>query len=260
MRLFITLLMLIGIILVSCEKDSTSSSSSFETGILKIYLTDAPSIAQFDSINIKFSEVSAHLDSAWITVQGNPITVNLLDLMNGNTIVFGSNDVPGGKYTQIRIMIDDAWGVIDGAKKPLNVPSGAKTGLKLGPQFTVMQGSTYELVIDFDVSRSIVITGPPHNPGYKLKPHLRIMPLAISGSISGIVTNHDSLPIAYAIQNSDTITSTIVNPIGGFFKLAFVPAGLYTISIRDTVDKSVNIDNVEVIAGTDNDLGTITLF
>ena len=88
MRLFITLLMLIGIILVSCEKDSTSSSSSFETGILKIYLTDAPSIAQFDSINIKFSEVSAHLDSAWITVQGNPITVNLLDLMNGNTIVF----------------------------------------------------------------------------------------------------------------------------------------------------------------------------
>ncbi|NIV11174.1 MAG: DUF4382 domain-containing protein, partial [Aliifodinibius sp.] len=55
-------------------------------------------------------------------------------------------------------------------------------------QFTITEGSTYELVVDFDVNRSIVITGPPHNPGYKLKPHLRVMPLAVSGSISGTIT------------------------------------------------------------------------
>jgi hypothetical protein len=257
---FVTFLMLLGIIFVRCEKDSTSSTALPKTGTLRIYLTDAPSLAQFDSVKIKFSQVSAHLDSAWITVQGDPITVNLLELINGNTIVFGSSDVPAGKYTQIRIIIDDAWVVIDGVRKPMDVPSGAKTGLKLGPQFTVMEGSTYEIVVDFDVNRSVVITGPPHNPGFKLKPHLRVMPMAVSGSISGIVTNPDSLPTAWAIQDADTITSTIVDPISGFFRLGFLPAGFYTVSIRDTLDKSADVDSVEVIAGTDKNLGSITLF
>ncbi len=263
MRLFTTLLILSGMIWVGCQKDMSSNPTSSETsktGKLKIYLTDAPPVAKFDAVNIKFSQVSAHLDSSWITVQGDPMTVNLLDLVNGNTIAFGSSDVPAGKYTQIRIIIDDAWTVINGEKKPLTVPSGAKTGLKLGPEFSVKEGSTYELIVDFDVSRSIVITGPPKDPGYKLKPHLRIMPLATSGSISGIVTNPDSLATAYAIQNSDTTTSTLVDSATGFFKLAFLPAGFYTVSVKDTTNKSVNIDNVQVIAGKNNDLGSITLF
>jgi len=261
MRYLIASLFLIAIIFGSCEKDSTSSKpKTTGNSKLTIYLTDAPSIAQFDSINIKFSHVSAHFDSEWITVQDTPITVNMLDLINGNVIVFGSNDVPAGKYTQIRIIIDDAWVVVDGIRKPLDVPSGAQTGLKLGPEFTVAEGITYELVVDFDVNRSIVVTGPPSNPGYKLKPHLRVIPMAISGSISGNVVNHDDFPVAYAIQNSDTITSTIASPINGFFKLAFLPAGLYEVSIRDTLDQSSNIDSVEVIVGSDTDLGGIMLF
>lgn len=260
MRYLIASLFLIAMIFAGCEKDSTSSQSTPGTGTLRIYLTDAPTTAHFDSINIRFSQVSAHLNSEWIAVQNIPITVNLLDLVNGQTIVFGSNEVPAGKYTQIRIIIDDAWVVINGERKPLDVPSGAQTGLKLGPEFTVLEGLTYELVVDFDVNRSIVVTGPPHNPGYKLKPIMRIMPMAISGSISGTVINHDHFPVAYAIQNSDTITSTIANPISGFFKLAFLPAGVYTVSIRDTLNRSANIDSVGVIVGSETNLGSIMLF
>jgi hypothetical protein len=245
--------------LAGCNTDNDPASSTEpETGILTIYLTDAPSAA-FDSVNIIFSEVSAHLDSQWITVQGDTMKVNLLDLSNGNTIVFGSADVPAGKYTQIRIKIDDAYVVVGGEKHPMDVPGGAQTGLKLGPQFSVKAGSTYELVVDFDVNRSIVIMGPPQNPRYKLKPHLRVMTMALTGSVSGIVTNPEHLPAAYALQEADTITSTYVDTLSGFFQLSFLPPGTYKVSIEDTLQQSAVRENVVVTAGTDQDLGQVTL-
>jgi hypothetical protein len=245
----------------SCEKDSTPPGETSPTGTLTIYLTDSPAMVEFDSVNITFSQVSAHLDSEWVTVQGNPITVNLLDLVNGNTIIFGSAEVPAGKYTQIRIKIDNAYVVLTGQQNPIpmTVPSGAQTGLKLGPQFTVVEGATYEMVVDFDVSRSIVVTGPPSNPGYKLKPHLRIMPLALSGSITGTVTNPENSPTAFAIQGNDTINTSIVNQVDGFFRLSFLPAGSYTVSIRDALDRSATRDGVAVVAGLEKYLGDIEL-
>ena len=245
----------------ACNKENDpASSNNPQTGTLKIYLTDAP-LAVFDSVNIIFSEVSAHIDSEWVTVQGDTMMVNLLDLGNGNTIVFGSADVPAGKYTQIRIKINGAYVVVDGQKHPMDVPSGAQTGLKLGPQFTVAAGSTYELVVDFDVNRSVVITGPPQNPGYKLKPHLRIMSMALSGSISGTVTNPEHLPVAYALQVADTVTSTYVDTLSGYFQLSFLPPGTYTVSIEDTLTppQTAVLENVDVTAGADKDLGQITL-
>ncbi|NIV13933.1 MAG: DUF4382 domain-containing protein, partial [Aliifodinibius sp.] len=84
---------------------------------------DAPTIVTFDSVNITFSQLSAHLDSEWVTVQGDTMTVNLLDLINGNTITFGSAEVPAGKYTQIRIKIDDAYVVVDGQRHAMTLPS-----------------------------------------------------------------------------------------------------------------------------------------
>ena len=247
-------------VFAGCEKDNAPVGTS-GSGILTIYLTDSPTFADFDSVNITFSQISAHLDSEWVMVQGETTTVNLRELNNGKTIVFGSSEVPAGKYTQIRIKIDDAYVVMDdGQKHPLSVPSGAQTGLKLGPQFTIMEGFIYELVVDFNVNQSIVLTGPPDYPtGYKLKPHLRVIPKKISGSISGTITNPDSLPAAFAIQNSDTITTTLVNPADGFFRLSFLSAGLYTVSIRDSIDRSATIDNVVVVAGINEDLGDITL-
>jgi hypothetical protein len=167
--------------------------------------------------------------------------------------------VPAGKYTQIRIKIDDAYVVVDGQKHPMDVPSGAQTGLKLGPQFTVNAGSTIELVVDFDANRSVVIMGPSHTPRYKLKPHLRVMALALTGSLSGTVTNPAHMPTAYAIQEPDTITSTYVDTLSGYYQLSFLPPGSYKVSIKDTLEQSAVIENAVVTTGSDQDLGQITL-
>lgn len=253
--LFLFLPLLLASFLIGCDKSPTTPT---DKGTLKINLTDAP--GEFQEVNITFSEISAHIDTEWVTVRGIDTTVNLLEFSNGRTIVVGSADVPVGHYTQIRIKIDTAWVVVDGMGHELTVPSGAKTGLKLGPQFTISEGSTVELIIDFDANRSIVTTGPPANPqSYKLKPRIRVISKAITGSISGKVTNPEHLPLAYAIAGSDTVTSTAVDKNSGEFMLAFLPEGSYTASIRDTLNYSAQINDVQVVVGTDNDLGMITL-
>ncbi len=239
-----------------CEKDATGLDPG--QGRLNIYMTDAAAL--YDSVNITFSQVSAHIDSEWVTVTGDPVTVDLLKWTNGNKLLIGSADVPAGKYTQVRLIIDDAEIGVDDEVYPLTVPSGAKTGLKFGPQFTVEEGSIYELVFDFDVNRSIVVNGPKKDPkSYKLKPHMRMVAIAVAGSISGTVANPKDVPIAYAIQEEDTITSSLVDTVGGYFMLGFLTEGEYTVSIVDTNELEFNLDNVTVIAGEDNDLGVITL-
>jgi hypothetical protein len=168
--------------------------------------------------------------------------------------------VPAGKYTQVRIIIDDAVIGVNDTVHSLTVPSGAQTGLKFGPQFTVEEGSIYELVFDFDVNQSIVVNGPKKDPkGYKLKPHMRMIATAVAGSISGEVTNPKDLPIAYAIQQGSTITSSLVDTTTGYFMLGFLKEGEYTVSIVDTNDLEFNQDKVMVIVGENNDLGNIIL-
>lgn len=240
----------------NCNRDSVSSTEN--TGTLSISLTDAP--AAYDSVIIVFSEISAHIDSGWVHVVQEPVRVNLLDWTNGETVLLGSADVPAGKYTQVRIKIDAAYiGVADEVYE-LTVPSGSKTGLKLGPQFTINDGSTYSLVLDFDASRSIVVNGPKNNPkGYKLKPHIRVITEAVSGSISGTVTNPEDIPFAYAIIGSDTITSTAVDTSSGYFKLSFLPENSYTVSVEDTLGKGFSQNSITVQSGSDYNIGEITL-
>jgi len=247
------------LIIVGCEKNTTSVANQSNKTSLKLYLTDSPA-TMYDSVNITFSEVSAHHDSSWITLMDTLMTVNLLDLTNGHTILFGSADVPSGHYTQIRLKILDAYVVVNGQKQAMVVPSGSTSGLKFGPEFTVSEGSTYQMVVDFDVHRSIVRMGPRFHPrGYKLKPRIRICPMAITGAISGTITNPEHLPVAYAIQNSDTVTSALPDSTTGYFLLSFLPEGSYLISVRDTLNQSFEQSDILVTPGKRNDLGSITL-
>ncbi|MDZ7263352.1 MAG: DUF4382 domain-containing protein [candidate division KSB1 bacterium] len=242
---------------IGCSNEPTEPS--VQKGAITMHLTDAP--AEFDAVNITFSEVSAHIDSDWVTIQLQAdSTVNLLNYTNGRSILLAHGEVPAGHYTQVRLKIKAAEIVVDGQTFPLAVPSGAQSGLKFGLHFTVNPGASYELVIDFDVNRSIVVTGPKNDPkSYKLKPCLRVVSRAITGSISGTVTNPIHSPIAYAIQQADTVTSTAVDTSSGYFLLAFLPTGEYTVVVEDTLGKMFRHDAIFVQAGTTSDLGKITL-
>ncbi len=257
MRVPLLIILLMTMLVWSCNQESTTGSDE-NLGRINLFLTDAP--AAYDSVIIHFTQVSAHIDSDWVTIKGDPISVDLLEWQNGRTLLLGSADVPAGKYTQVRIKIDSAKIGVKGSVFPLDVPSGAKTGLKFGPQFTIASGSTYELVMDFDACRSIVTTGPKKNPtGYKLKPRIRVIPSAVSGSISGRVTNPRDMPLAHAILNNDTITSSYVDTLSGEFALAFLPGATYKVAIEDTMELKYEELGVVVEAGQNQDLGDITL-
>ncbi len=252
---FIILVLVFIFAFSTCNKDTTGPDN--ETGHLTLLITDAP--GTYDSLKITFSNVSAHIDSDWVDFMLEPITIDLLKWTNGRTKVMADVDIPVGKYTQVRIIIDDAELWIDSTAYPIEVPSGTKTGLKFGPQFNIESGSSYELVFDFDANRSVVVMGSRKKPkGYKLKPVIRMIASAISGSISGVVVNHEYMPIAYAIAENDTI-ATARPDTSGFFRMAFLPQGTYTVSVEDDSSRSYLNENVEVTTGSNQDLGEITL-
>jgi hypothetical protein len=225
---------------------------------LRILLTDAP--AGYEAVSITFSEVSAHINNRWIVLNDQTQKINLLEWNNGETFILGQADVEAGKYTQIRLKIVEAEVTLDGQTYPLSVPSGAQSGLKLLANFEIVAGSTYDLVLDFDAERSVVITGTSGDPdGYILKPTVRVAAMALTGSISGTVTNPTDLPVAYALVGTDTVTSTPVDGDTGFFRLAFLPPDDYTVSISDTTNKSFSKSDVTVTVGQDNSLGQVTL-
>ncbi len=257
----VVLLTLVPALIINCS-DTTGSinpaAPSDMMSTLQINLTDAP--RTYDQVNITFSEISVKFGNEWKIISSETQTLDLLTLTNGRTALLEESEVEAGTYTQIRLKISDAEVISEGNAFSLTVPSGAQSGLKFGPAFTLEPGATTRLTVDFDADRSIHPTGPPGNPnGFILSPVIRIVPGETSGTITGRVTNFEHLPIAYAIAESDTVTSAHADSLTGDFLLSFLPEGTYTVSVTDTSGLSFSGSDISVAAGQTTDLGELTL-
>ncbi len=257
--IFSTLLSII--IWTSCSDQSTNVDPVNQNGRLKMYMVDSPST--LDSVIICVTSVEVHKSgsdstSGWFVINDSTRYFDLLLLTNGASAVLGDTSLAPGQYTQIRLIIGEGSYVIDqGVKHDLEIPSGSQTGLKLTHQFTIEAGKLYELILDFNVEKSIIITG---NGKYKLKPTIRVIPMVISGSIAGQVLPLDAQPTIWTVYGTDTITTYA--DLQGFFKLMALYQGIYEVNItpadtmvyRDTV-----ITGVQVLANQETDIGTVTL-
>lgn len=236
-----------------------SSNDPQNTATLSVQLTDAPDT--YEAVNISFTEIAVKVDSDWVPFLGEPQTIDLLSYSNGATLALGELEVPAGHIIQVRFKIDSANIVVDGVANELDVPSGSSSGLKFNTNFVLEPGEVMELIIDFDIGRSVHTTGPKNNPtGYKLQPVIRVAEIPQTGSITGTVTNYELNPIAYAIQTNDTVTSSIVSTTSGEFTLAFLPEfGSYKVVVIDDEEKLFEQEGVSVTGGQSTDLGDITL-
>jgi len=260
-KLAIIVLLVSLLYILSCTESSTNVDPVEQNGRLKMYLVDSP--ASFDSVIICVTSVEVHKSgndstSGWFVINDSTRYFDLLLLTNGASEVLGDTSLSAGKYTQIRLIIGDGSYVIDqGIKHELEVPSGSQTGLKLTHQFTIEEGKLYELILDFNVEKSIIITG---NGRYKFKPTIRVMPMVVSGSIAGQVLPLDAQPTIYTIYGTDTITT--YTDLQGFFKLFALYQSNYDVTIfpadtmmyRDTV-----ITNIQVVANQGTKIGLVTL-
>lgn len=238
-----------------------STSPETAKGDIKITMVDAP--ASYDAVNIVVTRVEVHKsggddNSGWIVINNNTATYDLLTLRNGVSAVIGNSQLDVGKYTQIRLIVGEgSTVVVNGVTHLLEIPSGENSGLKLNHSFEIYPGILYELLLDFDAGRSIVLSG---NGQYKLKPVIRLIPMQISGSISGIINPVIAAEYVYAINGTDT-AGTIVNPFTGSFKLMALLQQNYRIEIYSTsiLYKDSTINNVGVVAQQNTNIGTINL-
>ena len=99
----------------------------------------------------------------------DPLTLNAADLDTSLALLLGTLDLPAGDYSHLSVRIVEAWVVTeDGETYPVELP-GDNEYLKVGVRFTVADGQVTEIMIRFDLARSVVET-PPGSKVFILKP------------------------------------------------------------------------------------------
>ena len=170
---------------------SDGSGSSGTSGTLSVAITDAkPKLPEdIEHVYVTFDEVQVHKAGGdWVSlpvVAPAPHRIDLFQFRNGNTTeLVPPVKLESGKYTQIRIIVSDAWFVTaQGEKYDLQVPSG-KLRTDKNFDFEVHGGGAVDLVVDFDLSQSIVAQG---NGIYKLKPVLHLVDTLEAATIRGTI-------------------------------------------------------------------------
>jgi len=91
----------------------------------------------------------------WILISDEEQTFDLLQLETTEALLADS-EIPAGKYTQIRMQIVSATAVIDGNEFEVRVPPNK---LMLHGVFDAVEGSITFMSLDFDVEKSVHVTG-----------------------------------------------------------------------------------------------------
>lgn len=237
---------------------------------LSFSLTDAPvEFAQHVYISVESLQISASGDS-WVDVPLQTTgEVDLLSLQDGKTTALAAiNSLPAGTYGQTRLtlsatspgrLIDQ-----DGTEHSLKIASGSESGLKLQTAFTIESGVSLNLVLDFDLRKSIKETGnkTAGKDKYMMKPTLRMIDSDKASSIIGKgITGSVVCFYAEGTQpDSDdacdqAISSATVK--AGQLKQAFLPAGTYDIRVFRDQTVISDVQGVQVLAGQTKDLGTL---
>lgn len=179
----------------ACDSNEPASTGSLSVGV-----TDAPVdtaekvVVEFTGVEIKPADGESISFDFTEKCSDDPAScqIDLLTLTNGfSQQLLDDETVPAGQYNWMRLMVNaepetrDSYIVIDGKEFELSIPSGAQTGLKLNRGFVVPAGGAASFTIDFDLRKSV------HEPGgngeYLLRPTLRIVDNAETGTLSGSV-------------------------------------------------------------------------
>lgn len=243
----------VAVSLASCSTDNTNTTDG--TTPVTIQITDAPGYYDKIFLDIDHIEVITEGGKEIIDVDRDPF--DILSYREGDFLVLAEHDVPSGRLQEVRLVLDDDNTiVVDGVSHDLTTPSGQSSGVKIKVQDDLIPNIAYTLALDFDASKSIQVTG---NGKYILKPVVRAIPVAVSGSLTGTIDPVIAMPHVFAIQGTDTL-GTLASPTGKFY-FPGIEQGTYKVIVEPTDEsfKADTINNVAVTTGEVKDLGTIEL-
>jgi hypothetical protein len=246
--LFLSLFVLF---IASCDKDNDNDNKAQ----LSVLMTDAPGVYDAVLIDLQRVEVTGE-GGGDIVLDTNADIYNLLDLTNGVYTLIATADLEPGTISQIRLILGpNNTVVVDGVSHPLSTPSAEQSGLKVQVHKTFEPGVSYAIMLDFDANQSIVEKG---NGEYLLKPVIRTIDIALSGSIKGSVAPVGTVATIRATSDGVMFYSTVNNSKGDFL-VAGLPAGTYNITVTPTLPlMPVTITGKTVIVGASTNVGIIT--
>lgn len=246
---FLTYSLIFVIGFASCTKNTSTTST------LKVKMTDAPGPYTAVNVDIQGVEVTGTNNNT-VLLNVSKGTYNLLDLANGKDTLIGTGSLNEGSVEQIRLILgSNNTVVVNNVSHPLSTPSAEQSGLKLQVHQTLVAGVDYSILLDFDANQSIVETG---NGTYKLKPVIRTIDTAISGSIKGTISPIGL--IATVTATSGTASYSSVVSASGSFVISGVPSGTYSVVITPALPQlPVTVANVTVNTGISTNIGAITI-
>jgi hypothetical protein len=109
--------------------------------------------------------------SGWITVFSGRTRVDLFDATSTEALL-GAMDVPAGKITQVRLVLDGVELVEGATTTAVACPSCSQSGLKIITEgkVDVAAGGTLHLALDFDQTKSL----SQDEAGYRMDPVIKI--------------------------------------------------------------------------------------
>jgi hypothetical protein len=178
-------LLVLPLALAACD-DSSFDPSNGADGTVSIMLTDAPGDFHHAVVTIESIELLGEdedLENGRIILRDEPATVDLLELQNEVMVLVGETPVPGGRYSELRLIISEGLITVeqeDGSLQAyasssefaadvaddldlefasvgdLQMPSLAQSGLKikLPNSEAFVDGDDNAVLIDFNVAES----------------------------------------------------------------------------------------------------------
>ncbi|MDH3837937.1 MAG: DUF4382 domain-containing protein [Desulfobacteraceae bacterium] len=215
-KLFICLLIATSFLMLTACGDGGGGPAG--SGELAIDITDAKPLLPDGVTNfyVTITEVLVHGKGGWESLPlpqtPSPYTIDLLQFRDGlTTELVPPVMLTSGKYTQIRLVLaaDGAWINFKDDPKDYTVviPSeNLKTDKNIN--FDVPSGGSVDLMIDFDLSQSLVVTNDGSGTlSYKLKPVLHIVDFFEAATINGTIAQGSFIAGKNAI-----VTAYVYNP------------------------------------------------
>lgn len=251
--------------LASCsDDDTTDDQATYNT---KVYITDGP----IDNADVQ----GVFVTIADVKVNGNSVdgfsktTVDLKALQNGDTQLLGNIDLSANTYTELTLVLDtesDASGnspanyVLTTNNSKVELTAENST-INVNKSFDISASESNEVVIDFDLRKSIVADAG--NGGYnfaaqaQLQNSIRVVNTLDTGVVSGTAINNtgntDNKTIAYAylkgsysaaeetenaagVRFSNAVTSSVATGSNNTFGLYFLNEGDYEVHFASYED------------------------
>ena len=228
---------------------------------VKIFLTDAP-VDDFSHIMIHLDKVILVGEQGQIEQDIEDTLINMLDLQGGvSALVADFDSAPLGTYSEIRLVLTSdrpSYGILkSGGEINFEIPSASSSGIKIKYDFEVSEGRGANIVLDFDLRKSVKQRG---NGIHFMVPVLRPVLQADSGAVELTLNNRASLVCVFSelsdAENDSECDQAISSATekNGKYKLSFLPRGTYVVKILYKDLPQAFIQNVEVVAGNTTDL------